>query len=102
MPEIIRLSPAQSDAFQIYQDYINEVGFEARMIGEHTVLVSKVPMVLGYTLNPGSIEEILDMIISGQTGIGKEWAIMSVRLAAAACHGSVRAGEKLTREELRS
>ena len=65
MAEIIRLDPVEASVFEDYKDALLETGFNARLVGDRTVMVSSVPLVLGKALPPESLRDVLARLASG-------------------------------------
>jgi DNA mismatch repair ATPase MutL len=59
MAEIVRLDPNESLVYEESADALSAVGFASRMVGERTIMVTAVPMVLGRAVAPGAIREVL-------------------------------------------
>ena len=112
MAEVLHLSPEESMAYDEYGSAIEEVGFDSRKVGERTVLVTRVPLILGRPMEPLSLKEVLAALShaerarhSADFGDGPGplsrdvRALERARLQTAACHASVRAREPLSQEE---
>jgi len=101
MAEIIRLDPVEASVYEDYADVLAETGFGSRLVGERTVMVTSVPMVLGKALPPQSIKEVLEKLAAEGKNprVSPERMLDAARMATAACHASVRAREPLSREE---
>lgn len=104
MAEIVRLDPVEAAVYEDYRDALLETGFDTRLVGDRTVMVTSVPLVLGKALPPQSLKDVLGRLASGAKGppVSPERTLDVARLATAACHASVRAREKLSREEAES
>lgn len=112
MAEMIRLDPKELAVYEDCEEVVAGLGFGCRLVGDRTVLVTSVPMVMGKALPPGSLKEILSRLQPdlGQGEQGRrsressppaslERLLDSARMETAACHASVRAREPLTKEE---
>lgn len=98
--EIIELGPKEASLYEEYGAVLEEIGFSTRLLGTRTVLVTKVPVILGKPLSPDSFKEILLSAYSNaEEGLDQARILAKAQLATAACHSSVRANEPLTREE---
>ncbi len=99
--EVLKLDPGEAVAYEASADALEAVGFGARLVGDRTVMVTRVPLVLGNPLPPSSLKEVL-------AGLGEGLAadpartLLAARMETAACHASVRARERLTGEEARA
>ncbi len=100
IPEILQLGAKEAVLYDEYASYLEEVGFSTRLLGSRTVLVTKVPVILGKALSPDSLTEILISAYSDrEEGLNAGRILAKAQLATAACHSSVRGNERLTREE---
>jgi len=100
VPEILRLDPIEANLYEEYQKELNDTGFDSRLIGQRTVLVTKVPLILGKPLLPGSLKEVLAKLKEDtNNNVSAERHLLKICIATAACHASVRAGEPLSEEE---
>lgn len=114
MAEMVRLDPKESAAYEDYEEAVAGLGFGCRMVGDRTVMVTSVPMVLGRALEAGALKEILGKLNAEEPNRARRWnpgetaesgassperLLDSARLEVAACHASVRAREPLTRDE---
>lgn len=98
--EMVRLEPQESLAYEELEAVLAEVGFTSRLVGDRTVMVTAVPLVLGRAVPPESIKEVLQRL-SAETRGDPVRALSAARLETAACHASVRAREKLSADEAR-
>jgi DNA mismatch repair protein MutL len=101
MAEIVRLDPNESLVYEESADALSAVGFASRMVGERTIMVTAVPMVLGRAVAPGAIREVLSRM-SLEDARDAVRAVEAARLETAACHASVRAKEPLSADEARA
>ncbi len=101
--EILRLSPVETDRYEANEAFLQDLGFSTRLIGETSVMVTGVPLVMGVPLTSGDLKHVLAALeneISREPS--PERLFMAGRVALAACHASVRAKEKLGDEEARA
>lgn len=101
MAEVVRLDPNESLVYEESAEALSSVGFGSRMVGERTIMVTAVPMVLGKALPPESIREVLSRM-SRENVRDAVRAVEAARLETAACHASVRAKEPLSQAEARA
>lgn len=95
-PETVELSPSEFQFFGEYQSFFETFGFDISAFGERTLLVRGTPP-LAQKKNPLKLlREILDDLANDRRDL--EPAKMVAR--SLACHSAVRAGEKLTTEEM--
>ena len=91
-PVTVTLEPVKVSLYEEIESLLEKVGFNTRLVGERSLLVTGVPVILGRAMAPDDIREVLD----GCRGRDLD----SVRVAVAACHSSVRAGDALTSLEV--
>jgi len=96
--ETLEFKPAQAAALQENLDYLKELGFEIEPFGQDTYIMRAVPAVLRDA--PGSVLlDILDELGEiRRSTVGEEKKAAVLKLLA--CHAAVKAGDKLTREEM--
>lgn len=90
-PVTVTLDPGKIPVYEEVEPLLEQVGFSARLVGERSVLVTGVPVILGKPMDPGDIRAVLEGCR------GRDLA--SVRASLAACHSSVRAGDELSSAE---
>jgi DNA mismatch repair protein MutL len=101
MAEIIRLDPREASAYEDFRDALEETGFVTRPVGDKTIMVTSVPLVLGKALPASSLKDVLASLAAGgkDQAVSPERMLDVARMETAACHASVRAREPLSREE---
>jgi len=78
-------------------EFLNHLGFDIEPFGGDTYLVRAVPAMLAKSDIGQAIVEIVDGLTEGgAVGAGEERALISL-----VCHSAVRAGQTLSREEMR-
>ncbi len=100
MADILRLSPQECMSYEENQGILEELGFQSRLVGENTVMVTAVPLVLGRPVLPQNLKDILASFDEGASSnkSAKE-TLFHAKIALAACHASVRALEPLSSRE---
>jgi len=99
LPEIIQLEPTEAALYEEYRDELEQVGFSSRPIGTRTVMVTKVPLILGQALPAAAIQEVLRTAYQGTSGMSADRAVAQAQIATAACHASIKAKQPLTKQE---
>lgn len=101
MAEIMRLDPKEASIYEDFREALAGTGFQSRPVGDRTVMVTSVPLVLGKALPPASLKDVLAKIaVDGKNlSVSPERMLDVARIETAACHASVRAREPLAREE---
>jgi DNA mismatch repair protein MutL len=99
MPEVVELDPVEAERVCARADELAALGLVLEPFGAGAVLVRETPAMLGDTDIPGLVRDIADDL--ADTGA---LMALSERLAEVcgtmACHGSVRAGRRLTAPEM--
>jgi DNA mismatch repair protein MutL len=97
-PTVVELTPQEFHVLEQYQDLIRKLGFEIKHFGGRSVLVTAVPSIVRKKSGEVLLREILSQV---QEEGKQEKDKVRVVAKSFACHGSVQAGETLTREEMR-
>jgi DNA mismatch repair protein MutL len=99
IPEIVELDAEEAAALCEASDAFAALGLVLEAFGPGAVMVREVPALLGDTDVKGLVRDLAREAISEEGG-----SLLEQRLAAVcstmACHGSVRAGRRLTAEEM--
>jgi DNA mismatch repair protein MutL len=108
MAEVIHLDPKEALLYEDSEAALEAIGFGSRLVGDRTVMVTRVPLVLGRPVEPGALKEVLARLKSedapgdgrNRKDAAREGRMLELaRMETAACHASVRARELLSREE---
>ena len=95
-PTAVTLSPAHEETVHDHADVLAQYGWLLEPFGDRACLLRGVPAVLS---RRDPAKAFLDMLEAAATAA--EFSTWEDRIAATvACHGSVRAGQSLTREEM--
>ena len=99
LPEVVELDPAEAERVASRADELAALGLVVEAFGPGAVLVRETPAALGDTDVQGLIRDIADDLVESGSALA-----LSERLAEVAgtmaCHGSVRAGRRLTAAEM--
>ncbi|MGE3710443.1 MAG: DNA mismatch repair protein MutL, partial [Hyphomicrobiaceae bacterium] len=99
MPEVVELDAEAVEALAAAQEDLETLGLVLEPFGPTAVAVRETPALLGQTDIAGLVKDIAaDLLNDGGNLLLKE-KLDSVA-ATMACHGSVRAGRRLTPEEM--
>jgi DNA mismatch repair protein MutL len=96
-PTVSELSPAEFQILEEHKELIHKLGFEIKHFGGRSILVTAVPTLVRSKSGEVFLKEIL-------TQLQEEEKVEKDRLKAVAksfaCHGAIKAGERLTKEEM--
>ena len=99
IPEVVELEPEAADRVVAHAGELAALGLAVERFGPAAVLVREVPALLGAADVAGLVRDLAD----GLAGYGAE-LVLRTRLnelcSTMACHGSVRAGNRLTAEQM--
>ena len=99
LPEVVELDPAEAERVAGRADELAALGLVLEAFGPGAVLVRETPALLGETDVAGLVRDIADDLAEAGQALA-----LSERLAEVcgtmACHGSVRAGRRLTGAEM--
>jgi DNA mismatch repair protein MutL len=99
LPEVVELDPADAERVLARADELAALGLAVEAFGPGAVLVRETPALLGETDAGGLVRDIADDLAeNGQTLALKER--LEDVCSTMACHGSVRAGRRLTAAEM--
>jgi DNA mismatch repair protein MutL len=98
-PAVMELSPKEFQILEQHKELIGKLGFGFKHFGGRSVLVTAVPSLIKGKSGELFLKEIL-------TQLEEEEKVEKDRVKAVAksfaCHGSVKAGDRLTQEEMNS
>ena len=97
LPEVVDLLPAEVATLEERADDVASLGVEVRAVGPNAIAVHAVPMLLAR----GRPERIVRDLVAelGRQARRPFGDAADIVLATMACHGSLRAGDMLSREE---
>jgi DNA mismatch repair protein MutL len=99
LPEVVELDPAEAERVVARADDLARFGLILEAFGPGAVLVRETPALLGETDAAGLVRDIADDLAEGGDALALSERIEAV-CSTMACHGSVRAGRRLTGEEM--
>lgn len=100
-PATVELSPLEVSLCESFSQELLDLGLETATYGPHTIAVIEVPLLLA----KGDPEKLLKGALDELSKKDTEVSLDEKRnhlLATMACHSSVRAGQQLTQDEVRS
>jgi DNA mismatch repair protein MutL len=99
LPEVVELDPARAEVLLGRRDELARLGLVVEAFGEGAVLVREVPALLGSPDVPELIRALAEDLAEIDQARSLLGALERV-CATLACHGSVRAGRRLTLTEM--
>ena len=99
IPEVVELDPAAAERLGARADELAALGLTIETFGEGAVVVREVPALLGETDVQGLIRDLADELASWRAADALTDRLERV-CATLACHGSVRAGRRLSVDEM--
>ncbi|BCX89029.1 DNA mismatch repair protein MutL [Methylomarinovum tepidoasis] len=99
LPVKLQVGRGEAELAQQHQDLLLSLGLEVDRLGPETLVVRSLPALLGQADAAELVGGVLAELGRFEAVTGVETAIRE-RLATCACHRAVRAGQRLTREEM--
>jgi DNA mismatch repair protein MutL len=99
IPEVVELGPAEAESVAARAEELAQLGLVIEPFGPGAILVRETPALLGHTDAAGLLRDLVDDIAElGEAHALKER--LEEVCSSMACRGSVRAGRRLTAEEM--
>ena len=99
LPEVVELEPAEAERVVARSAELAELGLVVEGFGPGAVLVRETPALLGDTDVAGLVRDIADDLAETGSALSLKERLGAV-CGTMACHGSVRAGRRLTAAEM--
>ncbi|MBS0334969.1 MAG: DNA mismatch repair endonuclease MutL [Proteobacteria bacterium] len=99
LPEVVELDPAEAERVAARAEELAALGLVVEPFGPGAVLVREVPALLGETDAAGLLRDIADDLAENGAALALKERLEDV-CSTMACHGSVRAGRRLTAPEM--
>ena len=99
LPEVVELDPAEAERVAARAPELAELGLVLEPFGAGAVLVRETPALLGETDVQGLVRDIADDLAENGAALALKERLGAV-CGTMACHGSVRAGRRLTAAEM--
>jgi DNA mismatch repair protein MutL len=97
-PEEMQFAPDEFSILLEILPYLEKIGFRMKQSGKDTVLIESIPSEMTWGREKEVIRDIIDNFESSH----KKYSSLQENIAASfACHAAVKAGDKLTSEEMR-
>lgn len=99
IPEVVEMEPGGAARVLSAAEDLARLGLVVEAFGDGALLVREVPAVLGQADVKGLLADVAEELASFETSRALEEKILHL-CATMACHGSVRAGRVLNRDEM--
>jgi DNA mismatch repair protein MutL len=99
LPEVVELDPAEAERVAAKADELAALGLMVEPFGPGAILVRETPALLGETDVSGLIRDIADDLAENGQALALKERLEEV-CSTMACHGSVRAGRRLSAPEM--
>lgn len=99
VPEIVEIAEAEVALLEENAEGVAQLGMEVRAVADNAVAVHGVPAILAKRIEPARLVRDLVAELS-KSGARAFAGAIDLVLATMACHGSVRAGDAMSREEV--
>jgi DNA mismatch repair protein MutL len=99
LPEVVELDPAEAERVAAKADELAALGLMLEPFGPGAVLVRETPALLGETDVQGLVRDIADDLAENGQALALKERLEDV-CSTMACHGSVRAGRRLSAPEM--
>jgi DNA mismatch repair protein MutL len=99
IPEVVELDPAEAERIVARAEELAALGLVIEPFGIGAVLVRETPALLGTTDAAGLVRDIADDLAETDQALALKERLAEV-CSTMACHGSVRAGRRLTGPEM--
>ena len=99
LPEVVDLDPAEAERVIAKTDELAALGLVVEPFGPGAVLVRETPALLGDTDAAGLVRDIADDLAENGAALALSERLQAV-CSTRACHGSVRAGRRLSAAEM--
>ncbi|MGE3143735.1 MAG: DNA mismatch repair endonuclease MutL [Hyphomonadaceae bacterium] len=99
IPDVVELDPAEAEAVLARAPELAELGLVIEQFGAGALLVRETPALLGYVDAAGLLRDLADDLAELGAAHALKERLEEV-CSAMACRGSVRAGRRLTGEEM--
>ena len=99
IPEVVDLDEAEAERLVARAGELAELGFVLEGFGQGAVVVREVPAIFGKLDVPGLVRDLADDLSELDEALSLKERLEHV-CGTIACHGSVRAGRRLTADEM--
>lgn len=99
VPEVVELGAGEAAGLADRSDELAELGLVIEPFGDGTIIVRETPAMLGDTDIQGLVRDLADEVVDLGEALSLKERLDEVS-GTMACHGSVRAGRRLTADEM--
>jgi DNA mismatch repair protein MutL len=99
IPEIVEMEEDEAALIVDWSDELAELGLAIEAFGPGAIAVREVPALLGKVDAASLVKDLIANVLAGNGATALKDRLEAV-CATMACHGSVRAGRRLTPEEM--
>ena len=99
IPVIVNVGDAEADVLADHADELAELGLVVERFGDGAIAVREVPALIGNGDVVGLVRDLASEILTEGQGFALKERLEAIA-SRMACHGSVRAGRRLTGEEM--
>jgi len=99
LPEVVELDPADAERLASRAEELAALGLALEAFGPGAVLVREIPAMLGATDVAGLVRDVADDLAEAGQALALSERLEAV-CSSMACHGSVRAGRRLSAPEM--
>jgi DNA mismatch repair protein MutL len=99
IPEPVEFTPRQAALAPEHRDALAELGLQVEAFGGSTLLLSSYPSILNRRVPSDILRAVVDYLASREKAPDRE-QLLNDLLSLMACHAAVRAGDRLTPEEI--
>ena len=99
LPEVVELDPAEAERVVARSGELAKLGLVIEAFGPGAVLVRETPALLGEADAIGLVRDIADDLAENDAPLALKERLEEI-CSTMACHGSVRAGRRLTAAEM--
>jgi len=100
VPVTLELGPEQIAAAEDHRELLSEMGFEVEPFGGSSYILRSVPAQLTES-SPGAVVEAILADLAAWHSSSKMVSLREEMLASISCHAAIKAGQRLTEEEMR-
>ncbi len=101
IPQTVECSPREADILGRLAPRLQTVGLEIEPFGKHTFAVLAVPALIDAAEAIRIVRELIDRLIDSEN-LETEPTILDACIKVMACHGAIRANQKLSMEDMKA